>query len=415
MKNKISVLIIFIFLFSIFSIINVHALNVEGLEKVYSFKYGKSNFKGADAEAHFFGKNILLINNNANEANAKVYDYSGKMLSKSNEIGFAGYYPHYYQARGLYFINNYYYLLFNNCFVIYDQNYNYKLTIDEGGVLYNDKIVVWDYDQSGNIEKYYYYDDDFNKKLLDSSDPIYENFDSNVIYDYNPEGNLILYNEQCGWFEDTYFCEKDYKDGYKFRINEFYSTDELFTPSVKIYDSNGNLVKELFSKVNARIFNVDFKDNKILVNYAYYDGIAAQEPDYYDNYYYDYSSTKHLYVDIYDITKDYADKVILKLSSEKYKNLKNFFPDFGDDIKWYISDDSILKIENNNIIPLKVGETEIIGSDSNRSYKLKVVVVAEDLMNNPNTHSNLIPIIIILIIGSGYFVYYKKKIKQIQG
>lgn len=415
MRSKIKglLLIIVICLISIYSIKDVNALNVEGLEKVYSFKYGTSYYKYYDSSAHFFGNNILRLMNNTDEVNVALYDYSGKNLYKSNELPFRPYISNQFQSDGVYLINDKYCVQFNNRFVIFNKNYEYEKIINDNVRLCEGRMITSEYNTSTHSNIYYYYDENFNKQLLDSSDPLYQNYYNNCSqkgYD-----NIIENNRQWICSDNDCYVDLPYSNNYYVRNEYYYNYDSWMKDSkVSIYDSNNNLVKEIFNKNNTEIFNIDIKENKILINYAYYDGIPfpIDENDYYDTYYIDYSSQKHLYIEIYDITKNYSDEILLRMSDKKNTDLRNFFPDFTGNVKWFVSDESIIRIDNNNIIPLKVGETDVIGSDENSSYKLRVKVVADDLLTNPNTYVNFLPIFIILLIGTGYFIISKKTKKS---
>ena len=79
---------------------------------------------------------------------------------------------------------------------------------------------------------------------------------------------------------------------------------------------------------------------------------------------------------------------------------------------WTVKDSTIAKIENGKIIGLKNGTTVItgIGSDGT-SYEIEVTVIS-----NPVTMSSLyiiIGLILIVILGTFGFLYYKKKYKDL--
>ena len=105
----------------------------------------------------------------------------------------------------------------------------------------------------------------------------------------------------------------------------------------------------------------------------------------------------------YQLRLEKSASIEVKISSKK--ELNKLFNDIGNDIKWVVKDTSILKIENNTIIPLKVGVTEVTGEKDNIIYNLKVVVT-DDFFINPKTSNNFIIIIIILfsIILFRYFM-----------
>ena len=95
----------------------------------------------------------------------------------------------------------------------------------------------------------------------------------------------------------------------------------------------------------------------------------------------------------------------VELKKNTKKELNELFNDIGNDINWVVKDTSILKIENNTIIPLKVGVTEVTGEKDNIIYNLKVVIT-DDFFMNPKTSNNFIIIVIILfsIILFRYFM-----------
>ena len=79
---------------------------------------------------------------------------------------------------------------------------------------------------------------------------------------------------------------------------------------------------------------------------------------------------------------------------------------------WTVKDSTIAKIENGKIIGLKNGTTVItgVGSDGT-SYEIEVTVIS-----NPVTMSSLyiiIGLILIVILGTFGFLYYKKKYKDL--
>ena len=121
-----------------------------------------------------------------------------------------------------------------------------------------------------------------------------------------------------------------------------------------------------------------------------------------------------------DGSKDNPYKLLLeennstKVTLSTTRKLTEIYQDIDvSSITWNIEDESILKIENNTIIPIKVGVTEITGELDGVKYKL-TVEITKDLLTNPKTKNQFMIIFIIIIISSiymSYILYHKKKQK----
>ena len=102
-----------------------------------------------------------------------------------------------------------------------------------------------------------------------------------------------------------------------------------------------------------------------------------------------------------------------KLTISSKRDIKDIFSDIEPSkINWKVEDESILKIENNTIIPLKVGVTEILGELDGIQYRLKVEVT-EDLLVNPKTYTPIIIIISLLTIIISSIILINKKSMRI--
>lgn len=118
----------------------------------------------------------------------------------------------------------------------------------------------------------------------------------------------------------------------------------------------------------------------------------------------------------------------IKISENLDNNIKDIFKDLADNIDWEnldykIEDETIVKYENGQFIPLKVGETNVIINNQNTRYNLNIVVyddvVTEDeekedipKEENPNTKtSSIIVSVILMIIGVICFIINYKKLK----
>lgn len=86
--------------------------------------------------------------------------------------------------------------------------------------------------------------------------------------------------------------------------------------------------------------------------------------------------------------------------------------ELSNDIIWTSNDSSIAILENGKILGLKEGVTTITGiSKDGTTYEIEVTVI-----NNPTTMSSIyitIGILLILMLGTTIYLYYKKKFKDL--
>ena len=114
---------------------------------------------------------------------------------------------------------------------------------------------------------------------------------------------------------------------------------------------------------------------------------------------------------------DHSKKDVLKLNVDKDKPIESYFEGVIQDGEvlgdWIIGDESIVKIENGKIVPLKVGETTITGLVAGEMYTL-YITVTEDMVN-PDTKDIVIAIIACAITAIFIFivVYDKYKTQKI--
>ena len=98
---------------------------------------------------------------------------------------------------------------------------------------------------------------------------------------------------------------------------------------------------------------------------------------------------------------DLSNKGTLKLKVDKEKNIADYFKDLVNEKDtlgtWLIEDDSILKIVENKIVPLKVGQTKITASIGNNNYSVYIKVTETDL-NGVSKKTNVTNITIIIIL-----------------
>ena len=109
-----------------------------------------------------------------------------------------------------------------------------------------------------------------------------------------------------------------------------------------------------------------------------------------------------------------SNKGTLKLNVDKEVNLNTYFEDLGEVLgEWLIEDNSIVKVIDGKIIPLKVGTTKLTANINNTYYVLSVTVT-EDMLN-PETKDILISLVVILFIITGGFILLQyKKVKEIK-
>lgn len=99
-----------------------------------------------------------------------------------------------------------------------------------------------------------------------------------------------------------------------------------------------------------------------------------------------------------------------KLITDYFKNIVANPELLGD---WFIEDESIVKMDNNKLTPLKVGKTSISSAINNDTYVLNVSVVdKEGQAENPNTTAGITRLVILtLIMGIIALVLYIKRPK----
>ena len=116
----------------------------------------------------------------------------------------------------------------------------------------------------------------------------------------------------------------------------------------------------------------------------------------------------------YQITLEKQQSVTLKINDNGV-DISSIFSniDKNANVQWRIKDDSIVKIVDNKIIPLKVGQTTLIAEYENNVYNIEVTVNdnKSNSIINPNTGYNmyLMFITLILIVSSILIITYKKK------
>ncbi len=129
------------------------------------------------------------------------------------------------------------------------------------------------------------------------------------------------------------------------------------------------------------------------------------------------NSTPSVFVNKYIGFKELS--VELKITS-KEKSLLSLFDNtmtLQEPFEWTIKNSSILRIENNTIIPLKVGETDVTTTINNIDYIIHVIVVSEDIIvpdtlkNSNNEVSLLNFLLIILSLGIWTAIYEREKSK----
>lgn len=105
----------------------------------------------------------------------------------------------------------------------------------------------------------------------------------------------------------------------------------------------------------------------------------------------------------------------LKLNVDLEKNISEYFKDIipngsvlGD---WFIEDESILKVENGKIIPLKAGTTAIYSVIDNNVYSVYITVT--DDMVNPGTGGSIHNVILLIVVLSliALILHLKRPIK----
>ena len=103
---------------------------------------------------------------------------------------------------------------------------------------------------------------------------------------------------------------------------------------------------------------------------------------------------------------------VISLNVEKGVDLSKYFEWIANDIEWTVEDESILSIINNQIIPKKAGETNIVGRSAKDVYYLNIRITGE---KNPNTVTNLkviIGLICLLLLLEITIHFGKKKARE---
>ncbi len=111
---------------------------------------------------------------------------------------------------------------------------------------------------------------------------------------------------------------------------------------------------------------------------------------------------------------DHSTKDVLVINVDKDKPIESYFEGVIQDGQvlgeWIIGDESIVKIVDGKIIPLKVGETTITGVVAGEMYTL-YLTVTEDMLN-PNTKDIVIAIVSVAITLIFIFIVLYDKYKQ---
>ncbi len=108
-----------------------------------------------------------------------------------------------------------------------------------------------------------------------------------------------------------------------------------------------------------------------------------------------------------------TDTLILNVDLEK--PIADYFKDIlpeGETLgEWFIEDETILKVENNKIVPLKVGTTAIYGVVNSNVYSVYITVT--DDMVNPGTGYNMSNVVILIVVLAlvAVIIHFKKPIK----
>jgi surface protein len=110
------------------------------------------------------------------------------------------------------------------------------------------------------------------------------------------------------------------------------------------------------------------------------------------------------------------ENITINIRENENTKLSDIFPKLlttDEDIEWTVADSSIVKIENGDIIPLKVGETDVTTQIQSQDFKLHVTVIdVPSLWNNPKTGDKFFIILAVILIGFGIgtFIYKKKRV-----
>ena len=125
---------------------------------------------------------------------------------------------------------------------------------------------------------------------------------------------------------------------------------------------------------------------------------------------------------------DFANKDEIMIDDKNTENINSYFSELdgvdSSSINWRVVDNRILRIDNGQIIPLMIGETDVVGTYLNNDYTLHIKVKSLGVMQevskhvvNPDTNDQLI-IVALLFFASIIFyligLITKKKIKRIE-
>lgn len=120
------------------------------------------------------------------------------------------------------------------------------------------------------------------------------------------------------------------------------------------------------------------------------------------SYYYGNASIDMFGSDYYTLLEiDSTNKVVSLKKSDKY-DVSSYI--INSTYTW-IEDESILKIEDNKIVPLKKGTTNVLFQKEEETILLKVTITE---LNNPKTGVNYIVFGLFIIISFGIILFYKK-------
>lgn len=111
--------------------------------------------------------------------------------------------------------------------------------------------------------------------------------------------------------------------------------------------------------------------------------------------------------------------VKIQLSSKK--SIKDIFKEIDtSNVGWRVEDESVARLEDGIIIPLKEGKTEIIGEQEGIQYRIEVEITSDmlnikNILENPNTRTGVYIVIsiIILILSLSLYLIIKKNKKCI--
>lgn len=103
---------------------------------------------------------------------------------------------------------------------------------------------------------------------------------------------------------------------------------------------------------------------------------------------------------------DFEEDKIISINAIDLIDINSVFPETSG-LEWSAEDDTIAKIENGRIVPLKVGNTVLKAANGRVNYRINLIV-NDNLIDNPNTLNIGYVLIILVSIGVfGGFVYIK--------